>query len=512
MYLTQALQRALQQTPDAPFTVFGDRTRTVRESAARIARLAGALRELGVEPGDRIAMLALNSDRYVEYLLASWWIGAVVNPVNIRWAAPEIRYALEQSGTRVLLVDDAFTPLVEQLRDVLDIMVHCGEQPTPDGLLSYEELLEGADPVADGRHGGDTLAGVFYTGGTTGFPKGVMLSHANMIVSSLGSQAGGHVALPGGRMLHAAPMFHLAALAAWNMQMLVGGVHVIIPAYEPVAAMRAIEQHRVSAAMLPPVMIQMLVDHPDRDSHDLSSFQRCLYGASPMPEALLKRAMAALPSAGFTQAYGMTEVAPVATLLTGADHLTGSRLRSAGRAAPHCEVKVVGPDGVELPRGEVGEVAVSGGHVMSGYWDKPEESAAALRGGWFHTGDGAYMDDDGYLYIVDRIKDMIVTGGENVYSAEVENALAQHSAVASCAVIGVPDDAYGERVHAVVMLKSGAVATAEELRAHCKTLIAGYKAPRTAEFVTELPLSPAGKVLKRELRRPYWTDKDRSVN
>ncbi|MFC8128264.1 long-chain fatty acid--CoA ligase [Streptomyces sp. NPDC057302] len=512
MYMTQALQRALQQTPDAPFTVFGDRTRTVRESAGRIARLAGALRELGIEPGDRIAMLALNSDRYLEYLMASWWIGAAVNPVNIRWAGPEIRYSLEQSGTRVLFVDDTFAPLVEQLRDVLDVIVHCGEQPLPEGLLSYEDLLAGADPVADGRHGGDTLAGVFYTGGTTGFPKGVMLSHANMIVSSLGSQAGGQVAVPGGRMLHAAPLFHLAALAAWNMQMLVGGVHVVIPAYEPVAALRAIERHQVSTALLPPVMIQMLVDHPDREDYDLSGFQSFIYGASPMPEALLKRAMAAFPAARFTQAYGMTEVAPVATLLTGADHADGARLRSAGRAAPHCEVKVVGPDGTELPRGDVGEVVLSGGHVMSGYWDKPEESAAVLCDGWFRTGDGAYMDEDGYLYIVDRIKDMIVTGGENVYSAEVENALAQHPAVASCAIIGVPDDTYGERVHAVITLAPGATATADELRAHCKTLIAGYKAPRTAEFVTELPLSPAGKVLKRELRRPHWKDKDRSVN
>lgn len=512
MYLTQALQRALQQSPDASFTVFGDRTRTVRESAGRIARLAGALRGLGLGPGDRIGMLALNSDRYLEYLMASWWIGAVVNPVNIRWAAPEIRYSLEQSGTRILFVDDAFAPLVGQLRECLDVVVHCGEQPTPDGMSSYEDMLAGAEPMADGRHGGDTLAGVFYTGGTTGFPKGVMLSHANMIVSALGSQAGSQLALPGGRMLHAAPLFHLAALAAWNMQMLVGGAHVIIPSYEPVAAMRAIEQHQVTTAMLPPVMIQMLVDHPDREAHDLSGFQSFLYGASPMPEALLQRAMAAFPSARFTQAYGMTEVAPVATLLTDADHSAGHRLRSAGRAAPHCEVKVVGLDGAEMPRGQVGEVAISGGHVMSGYWGRPQESAAVLRDGWFRTGDGAYMDDDGYLYIVDRLKDMIVTGGENVYSAEVENALAQHPAVATCAVIGVPDDSYGERVHAVVVLKPGVTTTAEDLRAHCKTLVAGYKAPRTAEFVTELPLSPAGKILKRELRKPYWKDKDRSVN
>jgi acyl-CoA synthetase (AMP-forming)/AMP-acid ligase II len=512
MYLTQPLHRALQQTPDAPFTVFGERVRTARESADRIARLAGALRGLGVKPGDRVGMLGLNSDRFHEYLLASWWIGAAVNPVNIRWALPEIRYSLEQSGTRLLFVDDAFTPVAGQLRSVLDSVVHCGEQAPGEGMLSYEELVAGAVPVEDGRYGADTLAGVFYTGGTTGFPKGVMLSHTNLITSALGSQAGSQVAERGGRMLHAAPMFHIAALAAWNMQALVGGTHVFIPSFEPVRAMEAIARHHASVAMLPPVMIQMLVDHPERAAHDLSGFRHFMYGASPMPEALLQRAMAAFPAARFTQAYGLTEAAPVATMLTPADHTEGTRLRSAGRAALHTEIRIVDPAGEELARGQVGEIAVRGGHVMSGYWNEPEESATVLQDGWFRTGDGARMDEDGYVYIVDRIKDMIVSGGENVYSAEVENALARHPAVAACAVIGVPDDAYGERVHAVVVLQEGASTTAEELREHCKTLIAGYKAPRTAEFVTDLPLSPAGKILKRELRKPYWQDKERSVN
>ncbi|RII14228.1 Long-chain-fatty-acid--CoA ligase FadD13 [Streptomyces sp. YIM 130001] len=511
MYLTQALHRLLQRNPDVPLTVCGDRVRTVRESVERTARLAGALRDLGIRPGDRVGILAFNSDRYHEYLMACWWIGAAVNPINIRWAPPEIRYCLEQSGTRCLFVDDAFLPVVDGLRDVLDTVVHCGEQPAPDGLLPYETLLASTDPVEDGRFGGDTLAGVFYTGGTTGFPKGVMLSHANMMVSALGSQACEPIAVAGGRMLHAAPLFHSAALVAWNIQTLVGGTHVFTPSFEPVAVLKAVQDHAVSTSMLPPVMIQLLVDHPDRGAYDLSSFRSFLYGASPMPEALLRRAMAAFPSARFLQAYGMTEVAPVATLLTGADHIEGTRLRSGGRAAPHSEIRIVGADGAELPAGQVGEIAVRGGHVMSGYWNKPDETAEVLRDGWLHTGDGGYLDADGYLYIVDRIKDMIVTGGENVYSTEVENALAQHPAVASCAVIGVPDDIYGERVHAVVVLKPGADTSGGELRDHCKTLIAGYKAPRTTEFVARLPLSPAGKILKRELRKPHWKGRERSV-
>ncbi|RFU83917.1 fatty-acid--CoA ligase [Streptomyces triticagri] len=511
MYLTQALHRLLQQSPDLPLTISGDRVRTVRESVERTARLAGALRELGVRQGDRVGILAFNSDRYHEYLMACWWIGAAVNPVNIRWAPPEIRYSLEQSGTRCLFVDDAFLPVVEELRDLLDTVVHCGEQAAPEGLLSYEDLVSSTGPVEDGRFGGETLAGVFYTGGTTGFPKGVMLSHANMMVSALGSQACEPIAVAGGRMLHAAPLFHSAGLVAWNIQTIAGGTHVFTPSFEPVAVMQAVERHAVSTAMLPPVMIQLLVDHPERSAYDLSSFRSFLYGASPMPEALLERAMAAFPAARFLQAYGMTEVAPVATLLTGADHIEGTRLRSGGRAAPHCEIRIVGPDGGELPPGEVGEITVRGGHVMSGYWDKPAETAEVLRDGWLHTGDGGRLDPDGYLHIVDRIKDMIVTGGENVYSTEVENALGRHPAVASCAVIGVPDETYGERVHAVVVLRPGTETTAEELRDHCKTLIAGYKAPRTAEFVPQLPLSPAGKILKRALREQHWRDRDRAV-
>ncbi|WP_031469848.1 acyl-CoA synthetase [Sciscionella sediminilitoris] len=514
MYLTQSLHRALQQAPDAPFTLCGPRTRTAAESAERVARLGGALRELGVKPGDRVAMLAFNSDRFHEYLLGCWWIGAVVNPVNIRWAPPEIRYSLEQSGTRILLVDDAFLPTAEKLRGDLDTVIYCGDQQTPDGLLTYEALLSAADAVEDGRYGGDTLAGVFYTGGTTGFPKGVMLSHANMITSALGTQAMGPLTAPGHRMLHAAPMFHLAALAAWNTQMLVGGSHVFIPAFEPVTAMEAIQNDYASVVMLPPVMIQALVDHPDLAAFDLSGLRTVIYGASPIPETLLKRAMDELPSASFVQGYGMTEVAPVATVLTGDDHRHhhSDRLSSAGRAAPHCEVKVVDADGKELPRGQVGEVVIRGGNVMSGYWAKPAETEAVLRDDWFHTGDGAYMDPDGYLFIVDRIKDMIVTGGENVYSIEVENALAQHPAVATCAVIGVPDATYGERVHAVVVLTDGHTASADELRDHCKRLIAGYKAPRTVDFAAQLPLSPAGKILKRELREPHWKGTGRSVN
>jgi len=514
MYLTQGLHRAVQQRPDQLMTIFGERRRTFREAAGRVARLAGALRELGVRPGDRVAMLALNADRYSEYLLAVPWADAVLNPVNTRWSAAEIVYSLRDSDSRVLLTDDTFAPLLPALRAAfpeLATVIHTGERPAPAGALGYEDLIAAADPVEDARRGGDALAGIFYTGGTTGFPKGVMLSHANLGVSWLGSAAGGFMVGPDSRTLHTAPMFHLADLAAWGITVQAGGSHVILPSFDPRTVLATIAEHRVTDALLVPTMIQLLVDHPEVGQFDLASLRAVLYGASPMTRAVLERAMKALPGASFTQAYGMTELAPVATLLSPADHEAG-HLLSAGRAAPHAEIRVVDPFDAEVPNGTVGEVVVRGGHVMLGYWNKPEETATALRGDWMHTGDGGYLDDQGYLYIVDRIKDMIVTGGENVYSAEVENAVAAHPAVAQCAVIGVPDPDWGERVHAVVVLRPGAALTHQELRAHVKALIAGYKAPRSLEILDKLPVSGTGKVLKRDLRRKYWGGQERQIH
>jgi acyl-CoA synthetase (AMP-forming)/AMP-acid ligase II len=510
MYLTQGLHRALQQGPDEVMTIFGSRRRTFAEVADRVARLAGALCELGVAAGDRVAMLALNSDRYSEYLLAVPWADAVLNPVNIRWSASEIAYSLVDSDTRVLLVDDALAPLLPAVRaqaSCLATVIHVGDGPAPEGLLSYEELLVEADPIPDTRRGGDDLAGLFYTGGTAGFPKGVMLSHDNLGTSWLGSAASGYLPGAESRTLHTAPMFHLAGIGIWGATLLAGGTHVIVPAFDPVGVLAAVATERITAVLLVPTMIQLVVDHPRRTEYDLTSLTTLIYGASPITQAVLERAMKAFPSAGFVQAYGMTELAPVATILTPPDHEKGM-LRSAGRAAPHAEVRVVDPDDQPVGPGIVGEITVRGGHVMQGYWNQPRETAEALRGGWMYTGDGGYLDEQGYLFVVDRIKDMIVSGGENVYSAEVENALSQHPSVAQCAVIGVPDPDWGERVHAVVVLGSGQRSNAEELRTYVKTLIAGYKAPRSVDFVDHLPLSGAGKVLKRELRAKYRSETD----
>jgi acyl-CoA synthetase (AMP-forming)/AMP-acid ligase II len=515
MYLTQSLHRNLQQSPDRPATIYRDRTRTMAESVDRIARLAGALTGRSVQSGDRVGILALNSDRYQEYFYAVPWMGAVINPVNIRWSPAEISYSLRESDTRVLFVDDAFAPMIPALCEQfsgLSTVIHCGDGDLPAGALSYETLIADSAPIEDTRTGGDDLLGVFYTGGTTGHPKGVMLSHNNLLTSSIGSLATGHFISPGGRLLHTAPLFHLAGIGAWAAGCQVGSTHVIVPMFNPTEVMKAIAEHQVTDALLVPTMIQMLVDDPAIADSDLSSLVHLVYGASPISEALLGRARKVFPSAGFTQAYGMTELSPCATLLTPTDHDNPALHRSAGRAAPHVEVRIVDPNDNEVARGEVGEVVVRGDNVMLGYWNRPEDTAAAVRDGWMHTGDGGRMDENGYVFIVDRIKDMIITGGENVYSAEVENALASHPAVAACAVIGVPDADWGERVHAVVVLLPGQQATADEIRTHCKTLIAGYKAPRGVDFVDAMPMSGAGKILKRELRKQYWDDTGNQVS
>ena len=518
MYLTQALHRAVQQHPKRIAVRFGSRERTFVEFADRVARLAGALQKLGMQTGDRVAMLSLNSDRYLEYQMAVPWGGGVLNPCNIRWSAAEILYSLEDSGSTILLVDETFRPLVDQFRagaSTLREVIYCGDEAVPPGMHGYEALLAGTKPVADVLRRGEDLAGIFYTGGTTGFPKGVMLSHTNLCSSGLALRAEG-LASPGGTCLHAAPMFHLADMGVGFPHWIEGNTHAIIPMFNPEAVLDALERERVTHVLLVPTMIQMLVDHPAmKKPRDLSALQTIVYGASPISEAVIDRAMAALPGVGFVQAYGMTELSPVATVNPAWYHTPEGRrlgkLRAAGRASHCTEVRIVDAQGVEVPRGTVGEVVVRGPNVMQGYWNQPELTAAAVRDGWMHTGDGAYMDEDGFIFIADRLKDMIITGGENVYSAEVENAIAQHSAVAACAVIGVPSKDWGEAVHAVVVCKPGEVVSAEALIAHCKLLIAHYKCPRSLDFVDALPMSGAGKVLKTKLREPFWQGRDRKV-
>jgi len=519
MSLTLGLHRALQQQPHKTATVYRERRLSYAELGARVARLAGGLLELGLAPGDRVALLAQNSDRTIEYVLATWWAGGAVNPVNIRWSVPEIAYSLEDSETGILIVDEHFLAAVAAIRErapALRVLIYAGEGPAPAGMLAWEALANESAPMEDARRAGTDLAGLFYTGGTTGSPKGVMLSHTNLWSSAIARMADLPIP-PDTVSLLAVPLFHLAGLGRVLTQLIVGGTSVVLPGFNAVAVLESIARERVTDLLLVPTMLQMLLDHPDFARYRLDSLKRISYGAAPISEALLARALQAFPGIEFTHGYGMTEASPVISVNPPGNHTPEAArsglLRSAGRAGYGVEIKIVGPDGEELPRHTVGEVLLRGPNVMLGYWNKPEETRAALRGGWLHTGDGAYMDEAGYIFIVDRLKDMIVSGGENVYSAEVENVVGRHPAVAACAVIGIPSETWGEAVHAVVVLRDSAAAiSAEDLRAHCRQSLAPYKCPKSVEFRDALPLSGAGKVLKTALREPYWKHQARGVN
>jgi long-chain acyl-CoA synthetase len=518
MNITHGLRRALQVNPNGLAIVFGERRRNWREVGERVPRLAAAIRALGGDIGDRVAVLSLNSDRYLELYLAAGWSGTVIVPLNIRWSPLENEDAMRDCRANILFVDKAFAPVGAALAKAIpDLkLVYADDGETPAGMESYEALIARHPPIPDAMRDSADLAGIFYTGGTTGRSKGVMLSHGNLMANAMNALGEG-LWPPSAIYLHAAPMFHLANGAAMYSVLLSGGSNVIVQGFTPDGVAGAMQKERVTDVLLVPTMIQMFVDHPSLAAYDLSALKNIAYGASPISEAVLNRAMKALPHVQFIQAYGMTELSPIATILHWKEHIGDGRAkgrqRAAGRATLGCEVKIVDGDDNTVANGTVGEIAVRGDNVMMGYWERPEETARAVVDGWMHTGDGGYMDEDGFVYVVDRVKDMIISGGENVYSAEVENALAQHPAVAQCAVIGIPSERWGEQVHAVVVTRNGTGATPEELIEFCKTLIAGYKCPRSVDVTaTPLPLSGAGKILKRELRKPFWENRERRVS
>lgn len=517
MNLTQPLHKAVRECPERVATVFAGRRQTYWELVERVARLAGALQGLGLKPGDRVAMLALNSDRYVEYLYGVLWAGGVINPVNVRWSAGEIAYALDDCDTGIVIVDDAFAGLIEPLRaqsSALHTVIGADVKTRVEGMLDYETLLADATAISDAMRHGDDLAGVLYTGGTTGQSKGVMLSHANFCLGGLASRAmiGDS---PGSVALQTAPIFHVAGVQGLYSHFAKLGTVVILQAFDPGTVLETIESERIAAIFLVPTMLRVLLNHPDFPRRDLSSLTNVTYGASAMDTALLERALTALPGVEFAQAYGMTELAPTISVLAPYYHTAEGReagkLMSAGQPTSIAEIRIVDEQDQEVPHGTVGEIVARGPMVMQGYWNKPEQTAEALSGGWMHTGDAGRMDEEGFLYVVDRLKDMIVSGGENVYSAEVEDAILRHPSVAQCAVIGVPDDTWGERVHAVIVLKPGVTLEHEALVTHCRTRIGGYKCPRSMELRDELPMSGAGKILKFALREAYWRDHERRV-
>jgi long-chain acyl-CoA synthetase len=517
--ITQLLRRALQLNAYGSATVCEGRPRTWWELESRIARLAAAMTRLGYAPGDRIGILALNSDRYLEYYFAMAWGGFVFVPINTRLAPPEIAFWLTDSGCAGLFIDDTFLPALDRLKAELPgirHIVHIGNGPAAAGLLAYEDLISDSDKIGDSGAGGDSLAGIFYTGGTTGRSKGVMLSHANIVANVINcAQEFGFT--ENTVWLHGAPMFHLADGGAGFSVTACGGKHVFLTRFDPSAFLASVAQERVTDTLCVPAMLNAVTHHPSLERHSTKTLGTIIYGAAPMPESVIRHAIKVMPHTKFLHGYGQTEASPGITFNSRENNVVegpkAKRVKSTGRALIGCEVQIRGPDDRETPRGTVGEICCRGPNVMLGYWRQPEPTTHALRNGWLHTGDAGYMDEEGFVYIVDRLKDMIISGGENVYSAEVEQAIYLHADVAECAVIGVPDETWGERVHAIVRLKNDATVDADGLIAHCVTLIANFKCPRSIDFSAEpLPLSGAGKILKAELRKPFWKDKEKSVN
>ena len=521
MNVAQGLAHAKKIAGTRQAVACGETRYTWEEFDQRSDALARGLASLGVVRGDRVAVLMLNCHRYLELYYACARMGAAIVPLNIRLARPEIVYILNDSESKALVVDKTFAPYATG-RDTfptVESVVYCGQE-TPEGMINYDDVVSKGSHMlesVDQEMEDDELVGLFYTGGTTGRAKGVMLSHKNVVSNAIHAITSLSFSNQD-KWLHAAPMFHLADVGAIFGLTMLGACHVFIPMFHPEQVLHAIQDEKVTATVLVPTMLNAVLNHPDVDKYDLSSLRHLVYGASPMPVELLKRGLQKWGQI-FTQGYGMTETSPLLTVLEPADHILDGtpaqvrRLSSCGREVLGVDVRVANIEGEDVHPGEIGEIIARGPNVMLGYWRMPEATDAALVDGWMHTGDLATIDEENYIYIVDRTKDMIISGGENIYSVEVENALYTHPAVLEVAVIGIPHDVWGEAVHAVVVCKPGTQATSDELIAHTRTLIASYKIPRSVEFAQDaLPKSGAGKILKRDLRDKYWAGKSRNVN
>jgi len=484
--------------------VHGDTRRTYRELADRIDSVGALLRQL-TAPGDRVALWSLNSDVFLELFMGIPGAGRIIVPHNTRWAEPELIYATEDAGARILICDRDPGGLAASVDRV--IRIDTGE---------YESLLAEASAVVhpvDCRVDPESLAGLFYTGGTTGASKGVMLTHANLMANAIQTQMAQPL-LADDRYLTIAPMFHAAGVYAALALPLVGAANVIMGGFDPGASLDLIVAEGVTCMIAVPTMLAAICETQASSPRDTSSLRWISHGASPVTLEVLRRADN-LFGCELIHLYGSTETAPIATVFRHEErYLDDERAKSCGPPPPGVSIAIVGPAGDHLPAGSTGEVAVRGPNVMAGYWNKPEQTAEVLLSdGWYRSGDIGYLDDEGYLYLVDRAKDMIVSGGENVYCTEVEDAIYTHPAVLEATVFGVPDERWGEAVQAVVVLRDGMTLDAAELTAHCKQQIGGYKVPKGIDFSTEpLPKSGPGKVLKRVLREPYWSGKSRAIN
>ena len=497
-------ERRLRISPERDALWFEGTTTSHGGFALRVRRTAAALAGLGVRSGDRVAWTGGNHPSALETLYACGQLGAIWVPVNGRLTATEAEYVLRHSGASVVVHGRDHGPLADALRERLPAVRAwvAAEPPVAGGAgsLPYEELLAAAQPVErDEPVTLDDPCLVMYTSGTTGRPKGAVLTHGNMTWNGLNQVLGMDLAQDE-RTLALAPLFHIGGLnGTVNPTLLRGGCAVVVRGFDPAGTLEVIESQRVTSFFAVPTMLDAMSREPGFATRDLSALRTIGAAGAPLPLPTLRTWL----DRGVTmqQAYGMTEAAPGCTVLDSADAVR--KVGSAGLPVFFTDVRVVGPDGAEVAPGEVGEVVVSGPNVMAGYWDDPEQTAAALREGWYHTGDAGSVDDEGFLYIRDRYKDLIISGGENVYPAEVESALLELPEVQEAAVIGVPDQTWGEAGLALVVPTPGAATDPEQLRAALRERLAGFKVPKEVRFLTELPKTATGKIRKPDLRARY---------
>jgi long-chain acyl-CoA synthetase len=496
----------------------GAQTRTYAELGERAHRIGSALRGLGVEPGERVAIVAPNSASYIEFSHGIFVGGYVRVTPSCKLHPSEVRQILEDCEARVLVVSPDWLERVSEIRSELASLAHVvAFGPGSEGAIGYDELLALGSPAAPERTpAAKDLCALLYTSGTTGRPKGAMLTHANWAAMMRNSM----VELPpiesSDVVLHVAPLSHFSGYVEPTYSAR-GACHLVHESFEPRAVLDAIERDRVTTLPLVPTMLNLMLPDAEAGARDFSSLGTILYGGSGIAPDRLGRAVRVFGDV-FVQFFGLSETPMPLSALSQHDHQFDvhgdppARLGSAGRVNPFVELRICSEDGGELPAGEVGEIVVRGDTVMAGYWRKPKETAEMIDGeGWAATGDLGRFDAEGYLYIVDRKRDMIVTGGYNVYPAEVENAIAALEAVQEVAVVGVPDERWGESVKAVVVLRPGASLTEEEIVESCTRRLAGYKRPRSVDFVAELPKTGSGKLMRRKVREPFWAGRARSV-
>ncbi|KUO50999.1 MAG: acyl-CoA synthetase [Sphingomonadales bacterium BRH_c3] len=498
------------ERPDGPAFEQDGRITSFAELDRLTRRIIGFYWSQGLKPGDRVAWLGKNSDLYFMLYLAAGRCGVVMVPVGWRLAPAEVAFILKDTGAKLVFTGDEFADAARKIAPGL---------PAAPTVFSESEMRAFLPQQAEGEYTPATASDPvlqLYTSGTTGNPKGALLASGNLLgLRNYAIEAGLPWSFyePEDCMLVAMPCAHIGGTGLVNVAIASGIRSLVQAEFSPVGVLEAIEKG-ASQMFIVPAALQMVVQHPQAKETDFSHLKYLMYGAAPMPLELLKEAVRTMPNAGFLQAYGMTETSGTISSLPPEDHvLEGNRrMRSAGKAVPGVEIKVVDAEGNEVPRGEIGEVAVRSPSNMLGYWQLPDATAEALRDGWMHTGDAAVMDEDGYIYIQDRIKDMIISGGENVYPAEVENAIFGHPAIAEVAVIGVPSERWGEEVKACVVAKPGHEIDEAEIIAYARERVAAFKAPRSVDVIAAMPRNPSGKILRRELRKPYWDGQERQVN